>query len=86
MNLPNGEDDRAKRYGPMLPQALDVALDVNSIAFNNMLDPLHVLGKWVLKKNLKSISNTKKSKVKCSLCKGERHNRRTCSMRKEVVH
>jgi len=82
MNLPNGGDNGSKRYGPVLPQAPDV----DSIAFSNVLDPLHVPGRGAPKKNLKSISNNKKTKVKCSLCKGEGHNRRTCSMRKEVVH
>ena len=82
MNLSNGGDNKGKRYGPVLPQALNVA----SVAFSNVLDPLHVPGRGAPKKNLKSISNVKKSKVKCSLCKDEGHNRRTCSMRKEVVH
>jgi len=82
MNLPNEGDNRGKRYGPELPQASDV----DSVAFSNVLDPLHVSGRGAPKKNLKSISNTKKSKVKCSLCKDKGHNRRTCSMRKEVVH
>ena len=82
MNLSNGEYNRGKRFGPVLPQAPDVA----SVAFSNVLDPLHVPGRGAPKKNLKSISNAEKSKVKCSLCKDKGHNRRTCSMRKEVVH
>ena len=82
MNLPNEGDNRGKRYGPVLPQASDI----DSVAFSNVLDPLHVPRRGVSKKNLKSISNMKKSKVKCSMYKDEGHNQRTCSIRKEVVH
>ena len=70
MNLPNGGDNRGKRYGLVLPQAPNV----DSVAFSNVLDPLHVPGRGAPKKKLKSISNTKKSKVKCSLCKDKGHN------------
>ena len=38
MNLSNEEDNRGKRYGPVLPQAPDV----DFVAFSNVLDPLHV--------------------------------------------
>ena len=41
MNLPNEGDNRGKRYGLVLPQALDV----DSVAFSNVLDPLHVPGR-----------------------------------------
>ena len=82
MNLPNGGDNRGKRYGPVLPQAPDI----DSVVFSNVMDPLHVPRRRALKKKLKSITNMKKSKVKCSMCKDEGRNRRTCSVRKEVVH
>ena len=65
----------------MVPQALDV----DFAECRNVLDPTHVPGSGAPKKKLKSVSNKKKSKVKCTLCKGEGHNRRTCSMREEVV-
>ena len=82
MNLPNGGDNRGKRYGPVLPQAPDI----DSVVFSNVMDPLHVPRRRALKKKLKSITNMKKSKVKCSMYKDEGHNQRTCSMRKEIVH
>ena len=41
MNLPNEGDNRGKRYGPVLPQAPDV----DSVAFKDVLDPLHVPGR-----------------------------------------
>ena len=81
MILPNGGENEDKRYGLVLPQGLDV----DSVESRNVLDPMHVPGRGPPKKKLKSVSNKKKSKVKCTLCKGEGHNWRTCSMRKEVV-
>ena len=81
MILPNGGENRDKRYGPVVPQALDV----DSTESKNVLDPMHVPGRGASKKKLKSVLNKKRSKVKCTLCKGEGHNRRTCSMREEVV-
>ncbi|CAD6252687.1 unnamed protein product [Miscanthus lutarioriparius] len=81
MILPNGGENGDNRYGPMLPQCLDV----DSVESRNVLDPMHVLGRGASKKKLKSVSNKKRSKVKCTLCKGEGHNRRTCSMREERI-
>jgi len=72
---PNGGENGGKRFGPVLPQALDVdSADV--------FDPIHVPGRGAPKKKLKSVLD--KSKKKCTLCKGEGHNRRTCSKREEV--
>jgi zinc finger SWIM domain-containing protein 3 len=79
--LPNGGENGDNKYGPVLPQDLDV----DSAEYRNVLDPMHVPGRGAPKKMLKSISNKNRSKVKCTLCKGEGHNRRTCSMREEVV-
>ena len=81
MILPNGGENEDKRYGPVLPQCMDV----DSAESRNVLDPMHVPGRGAPKKKLKSVLNKKRSKVKCTLCKGEGHNRQTCSMRKEVV-
>jgi zinc finger SWIM domain-containing protein 3 len=81
MILPNRGENGDNRYGPVLPQDLDV----DSAESRNVLDPMHVSGRGALKKKLKSVSNKKRSKVKCTLCKGEGRNRRTCSMREEVV-
>jgi len=81
MILPNKGENGDKRYGLVLPQGLDV----DSAESRNVLDPMHVPGRGAPKKKLKSVSNKKRSKVKYTLCKGEGHNRRTCSMREEVV-
>ncbi|XP_066375220.1 protein FAR1-RELATED SEQUENCE 5-like [Miscanthus floridulus] len=71
---PNGGENGGKRFGPVLPQALDVdSADV--------FDPIHVPDRGAPKKKLKSVPD--KSKKKCTLCKGEGHNRRTCSKREE---
>ena len=80
MILPNGGENGDKRYGPVVPQVLDV----DSAESRNVLDPMHVPDRGAPKKKLKSVSNKKRSKVKCILCKGEGHNRRTCSKREEV--
>jgi zinc finger SWIM domain-containing protein 3 len=34
---------------------------------------------------LKSVSDKDRATVTCTLCKGKGHNRRTCSLRKEVI-
>lgn len=78
--VPNGGQNGRKRYGPVLPQD---ALDVDHADSTPVLDPLHVPGRGAPKKKLKSVSNKKKSTVKCTQCNGEGHNRRTCPMRKE---
>jgi zinc finger SWIM domain-containing protein 3 len=81
MIVPNGGGNGGKRYGPVLLQALDDD-DDDSIESRDVLDPMYVLGRGAPKKKLKS--NKTQSKVKCTLCKGEGHNRRTCSLREEV--
>ena len=78
MILPNVGTNEGKMYGPMLPQAPKA--DCEDI--RDVLEPLHVLGSGAPKKKLKSTSS--KSVTKCSLCKRECHNRRTCFMRVEV--
>jgi zinc finger SWIM domain-containing protein 3 len=78
---PKGEENGGDRYGPVLPQAQDG----ESAEYTKVLDPMHVPGRGAPKKKLKSVSNKNRSKVRCTLCKEEGHNRRTCSMRKEVV-
>ena len=55
---PNGGENRGKRFGPVLPQALDVdSIDV--------FDPIHVPGRGALKKKLKSISDKLRRNVPC---------------------
>ena len=78
MILPNVGANEGKMYGPLLPQAPEA--DCEDI--RDVLDPLHVPGIGAPKKKLKSTSS--KSVTKCSLCKREGHNRRTCFMRAEV--
>ena len=69
MILPNGGENRGKRYGLVLLQALDV----DSTESKDVLDPMYVPSRGALKKKLKS--NKNKAKRKCTLCKGEGHNR-----------
>ena len=78
MILPNVGANEGKMYGPVLPQALEA----NYEDIRDVLDPLHVPDRGAPKKKLKSTSS--KSVTKCSLCKREGHNRRTCFMRVEV--
>jgi len=78
MILPNVGANEGKMYGPVLPQAPKA--DCEDI--RDVLDPLHVPGRGAPKKKLKSTSS--KSVTKCSLCKREGHNRRTCFMIAEV--
>ena len=78
MILPNVGANEGKMYGPVLPQALEA----NYEDIRDVLDPLHVPDRGAPKKKLKSTSS--KSVTKCSLCKHEGHNRRTCFMRAEV--
>jgi zinc finger SWIM domain-containing protein 3 len=60
-------------------------MDGDCTESKDVLDPMHVPGRGAPKKKLKSVSDSDKSKKKCTQCKGEGHNRRTCSMREEVV-
>ena len=69
MILPNGGENRGKRYGLVLLQALHV----DSTESIDVLDPMHVPSRGALKKKLKS--NKNKAKRRCTLCKGEGHNR-----------
>ena len=62
MILPNGVENRGKRYGLVLLQALDV----DSTESKDVLDPMYVPSRG---------SNKNKAKRKCTLCKGEGHNR-----------
>ncbi|CAD6333783.1 unnamed protein product [Miscanthus lutarioriparius] len=59
MILPNGGENGNKRYGPVLPQCMDV----DSAESRNVLDPMHVPGRGAPKKKLKSVSNKKRSKA-----------------------
>jgi zinc finger SWIM domain-containing protein 3 len=63
-----GEGGR-KKFGPVLPQAMDV----DSTECWNVLDPIHVPGRGALKKKLKSSSD--RSDKHCTLCKDWGHNR-----------
>ena len=76
--VPNAGANEGKMYGPVLPQVPEVDCE----EFRDVLDPMTVPGRGVPKKKLKSTSS--KSVTKCSLCKRECHNRRTCFMRVEV--
>ncbi|KAL6630579.1 hypothetical protein ACP70R_028652 [Stipagrostis hirtigluma subsp. patula] len=79
MILPNrgeGEGGR-KRFGPVLTQG---GLDDYAESYN-VLDPICVPGRGAPKKKMKSSSD--KSNKKCTLCKEEGHNRRTCYLRDE---
>ena len=78
MILPNVGANEGKMYGPVLPQVPKAACE----DIRDVLDPLHVPGRGAPKKKLKSTSS--KFVTKCSLCKREGHNRRTCFMRAEV--
>jgi len=69
MILPNGGENRGKRYGLVLLQALDV----DSTESKDVLGPMYVPSRGALKKKLKS--NKNKAKRRCTLCKGEGHNR-----------
>ena len=79
MMLPNGGEIAGNRYGPVLLQAVDV----DSTECRDVLDPMYIPGRGAPKKKLKS--NKNKSKRKCTLCKGEDHDLRRCSMREEVI-
>jgi zinc finger SWIM domain-containing protein 3 len=61
------------------------AMDVDFEEFRDVLDPMCVLGRGAPKKKLKSVSDKDRATVTCTLCKGKGHNRRTCSLRKEVI-
>jgi zinc finger SWIM domain-containing protein 3 len=74
----NKRDGGGKRFGPVLPQAHDVDYAKDC----NVFDPIRVRGRGALKKKLKSSSD--RSYKKCSRCKEEGHNQRTCPMRDEV--
>ena len=83
--VPNTGANEGKMYGPVLPQVLEVDCE----EFRDVLDPMTVPGRGVPKKKLKSSSDktksTTKSSTKCSLYRGSSHNRRTCSLRPEVI-
>ena len=85
MIVPNAGANKGKMYGPMLPQEPEV----NCEEFRDVLDPMTVPGRGSPKKKLKSSSDktksTTKSSMKCSLCRGSGHNRRTCFLRPKVV-
>jgi zinc finger SWIM domain-containing protein 3 len=61
------------------------AVDGDCTESKDVLDPMHVPGRGTPKKKLKSVSDSDRSKKKCTQCKSEGHNPRTCSMREEVV-
>ena len=83
--VPNAGAIEGKMYGPVLPQAPEVDCEV----FRDVLDPMTVPDRGAPKKKLKSSSDktksTTKSSTKCSLYRGSSHNRRTCSLRPEVI-
>ena len=79
--MPNVGANEGNMYGPVLPQA--PAVDCEE--FRDVLDPMHVPGRGAPKKKLKSSSDKTRADSKCSLCKGQGHNRRTCHLRPEVV-
>ena len=83
--MPNAGANEGKMYEPVLPQALDVDCE----EFRDVLDPMTVPSRGAPKKKLKSSSDktksTTKSSTKCSLYRGSSHNRRTCSLRPEVI-
>ena len=78
MILENVGANEGTMYGPVLSPVPEA--DCEDI--RDVLDPLHVPGRGAPKKKLKSTSS--KSITKCSLCKHEGHNRRTCFMGAEV--
>jgi len=79
--MPNAGANEGNMYGPVLPQAPEVDCE----EFRDVLDPMHVPGRGAPKKKLKSSSDKTRADSKCSLCKGQGHNRRTCHLRPEVV-
>ncbi|CAN6348504.1 unnamed protein product, partial [Urochloa humidicola] len=74
---PNRGDGGGKKFGPVLPQALED----DYVQSCNVLEPVRVPGRGAPKKKLKSSSE--KSEMKCTLCKDGGHNRRTCPNRDE---
>ena len=79
--MPNVGANVGNMYGLVLPQVPEVDCE----EFRDVLDPMHVLGGGAPKKKLKSSSDKTRADSKCSLCKGQGHNRRTYHLRPEVV-
>jgi zinc finger SWIM domain-containing protein 3 len=83
--MPNAGANEGKMYGSVRPQAPEVGCE----EFRDVLDPMTVPDRGAPKKKLKSSSNktksTTNSSTKCSLYRGSSHNRRTCSLRPEII-
>ena len=79
--VPNAGANEGKMYGPVLPQAPEV--DWKRV---QRCPGSHDCA-WQRgpKEKLKSSSYKTRANFKCSLCKGQGHNRRTCHLRQEVV-